>query len=359
MGSVLACRVTTQHTRMVSLLERATEARVTPGAVLAYRTREGDAKLEAVGARSYGGPSTTTDTLYDAASLTKVTATLPSILRLVAEGEIALSDRVDRFFSAAGWFRSPSLAEVTIEALLRHDSGLPSWLPLYASLSNRRTALAAVLNAPIEKPGEVVYSDLGFMLLGAIVERVSHQRLDAFARSNVFEPLGMYATTYLPEGAGPFAPTEDCGWRDRLLEGEVHDENATVWDGVSGHAGLFSTAPDLLTYAHAWLARDARLGPEWLLETCTREYAVGTSGERRGLGWMLGWSGCPGGPDTPETSFGHTGFTGTSMWIEPEAGIATVLLTNRVHPRRGSPAEIAQLRKDVHTAVRTTVQERD
>jgi CubicO group peptidase (beta-lactamase class C family) len=135
---------------------------------------------------------------------------------------------------------------------------------LFAQPEHAPRALAAVLQTPVGPPGEVVYSDLGFMLLGAIVERVAHERLDAFAAREVFDPLDMLATRFGPLDGVPVAATEDCGWRDRLLEGEVHDENATVWDGVAGHAGLFGTVGDLARYAHAWLTRD-ELGPEELL----------------------------------------------------------------------------------------------
>jgi CubicO group peptidase (beta-lactamase class C family) len=207
-----------------------------------------------------------------------------------------------------------------------------------------------VLNVPVETPGEVVYSDLGFMLAGAIVERVAHERLDAFAAREVFAPLGMEGVAFGPVRGVAVAATEDCGWRDRLLEGEVHDENATVWDGVAGHAGLFGTVGGLLPYAHAWLVGDERLGPPELLEDVLGEAAVAADGTRRALGWLLARPGGLGGEGA--SGFGHTGFTGTSIWIEPEAGVAVVLLTNRVYPRRGSADGIGRLRVDVHEAVR-------
>jgi CubicO group peptidase (beta-lactamase class C family) len=339
------------------LLDLAVADGVTPGAVLHVVGRDGaDAHLVA-GRRREGGPAVTADTRYDLASLTKVVATLPSVLRLVDAGEVALDDPVGRFFSSAGWFQSPSLADATVRALLAHVAGLPAWRPLFAEVCTRRTALAAVLHSPVAAPGAVVYSDLGFMLLGAIVERVAHERLDAFARREVFEPLGMSATRYGPLTGLPVAATEDCGWRDRTLEGEVHDENAVVWDGVAGHAGLFGTAADLARYARAWLGSDPRLGAEGLLAEATREQARTSDGASRGLGWAL--APVPGTAAAEEgfmgvgaSGFGHTGFTGTSLWIDPRAGRAVVLLTNRVHPRRGSPAAIQRLRRAVHAAVR-------
>ena len=335
-------------------LDRAVADGVTPGAVLAFVDDGGSIAATATGVRRLGGPATDVGTRYDLASLTKVVATLPSVLKLVAAGAVGLDDPVGRFFSGAGLFQAPSLADVPVRALLAHASGLPAWRPLYAQPADRRAALAAVINTALEHPaGTVVYSDLGFMLLGSIVERVAHERLDAFATREVFAPLGMHATRFGPVEGVPVAATEDCGWRDRVLEGEVHDENATVWDGVAGHAGLFGTADDLARYAHAWATRDERLAPAALLDACTAEAAVAADGARRGLGWVLAHEGSFGGPGAG--GYGHTGFTGTSLWIEPDGGHATVLLTNRVHPRRGSPAGVHALRQDVHALLRAAV----
>lgn len=308
----------------------------------------------AVGRRRLDGDDVTVDTRFDLASLTKVVATLPSVLRLVAAGELSLEDNVGRFFSSAGWFQQPSLADVTVRSLLTHSSGLPAWQPLFAQVSTRRSALAAVLQTPVGPPGEVVYSDLGFMLLGAIVERVAHERLDAFVEREVFDPLDMLATSFGPLDGVPVAATEDCGWRGMLLEGQVHDENATVWNAVAGHAGLFGTVGDLLRYAHAWLTLDARLGPEELLREAISEQAAARdaalSTGRRGLAWLLARPGVFAGEGAQ--GFGHTGFTGTSLWVDPDAGYAVVLLSNRVHPRRGPPARIHALRVAFHEAVR-------
>jgi serine-type D-Ala-D-Ala carboxypeptidase len=339
------------------LLDRAVADGVTPGAVVALIDGDASPAIQPVGLRRDGGDPVTPDTRYDLASLTKVVATLPSVLRLVAAGELTLDDTVGRYFSNAGWFQSPSIADATVRSLLAHAAGLPAWRPLFAQVSDRRTALAAVLQSPVERPGEVVYSDLGFMLLGAIVERVAHERLDAFARRELFEPLGMTASGFGPLVGVPVAATEECGWRDRTLEGEVHDENAVVWDGVAGHAGLFGTAADLARYARAWLVADPRLAPASVLAEATREQARVPDGALRGLGWALAPAAGTvaaeeGFMGVGARGFGHTGFTGTSLWIDPHAEVAVVLLTNRVHPRRGSPAAIQRLRRDVHTAVR-------
>jgi CubicO group peptidase (beta-lactamase class C family) len=328
-----------------AILARCVEQGVAPGYSLAIVKTTGELELAVGGLSSIGGQPVCQDTRYDVASLTKVVATLPSILRLVAAQEIELSDPIERYFSSAGWFQEPSLADSTVRQLLTHTSGLPAWTPLYSIVSRRETALAAVLNSEIRTRGEIVYSDLGFMLLGALVERVTRERLDDFAWREVFEPLGMLRSSYGPLDSVSVAATEDCGWRNRVLYGEVHDENAVVWEGVAGHAGVFSTASDLARFAKAWLDRDPRLGPEWLLEEATRMQCEDAQ-QRRGLGWMISGPGWFAGDSTP--GFGHTGFTGTSICIDQSSGCAVVLLTNRVHPRRGSPDGIGRLRSALH-----------
>jgi CubicO group peptidase (beta-lactamase class C family) len=264
----------------------------------------------------------------------------------VADGAIDLDERLEPSFSHAGWFQTPSLGDATVRQLLAHASGVQPWTPLFARVSTRQTALGAVLQSRVEAPGPARYSDLGFMLLGALVERVTKRRLDAFAREAVFEPLGMHDTSFGPLHGVSVAATEDCGWRNRLLEGEVHDENASVWEGVAGHAGLFGTARDLATYASAWLRRDALLAPETLLREACGLQSEGEGGVRRGLGWLLAHPGVFAGDAL--RGYGHTGFTGTSLWIDPEAGRASVLLTNRVHPHRARGTGIAALRRGFH-----------
>ena len=320
-----------------------------PGAVAVAGTHSRRGESLVAGVRKYGGPATTADTLYDLASLTKVVATLPCVLRLVSDGEVRLEDPVGRYVTSAGWFQSPSLADVTIRELLTHSSGLPNWRPVFAWAGDRLTALANVLQTPLGERGAVVYSDLGFIVLGAIVERVTRLRLDAFAAQQVFGPLGMHATGFLPQPMTPVAATEDCGWRNQLLEGVVHDENAFRLDGVAGHAGLFGTAADLAVYAQAWLRWDARLGAESVLRESVREHARSSSA-RRGLGWLLRAADSFAGSRATDGGFGHTGFTGTSLWIEPGADRFSVLLSNRVHPSRRCGSRMHELRRAFHDA---------
>ncbi len=327
----------------------AVEDSVVPGGVAACLAADGHLDVACAGVTRENGPDVGRTTRYDLASLTKVVATLPCVLRLVSEGEFALHDRVGRFFANAGWFQTPSLADATVRQLLTHTSGLRNWEPLFARASRRSTALAAVLQAPVRDVGSVHYSDFGFMLLGSIVERVTRQRLDAVARELVFAPLGMGRTGFGPIGSDDVAATEDCGWRGRLLVGEVHDENASVWDGVAGHAGLFGDVADLGRYAAAWLRHDPVLGSHALLVESVRPHARGDDGSIRGLGWLLPSPGAFAGDGL--RGFGHTGFTGTSLWLDPESGVGSILLTNRVHPQRGRGEGIHALRRAFHAAV--------
>ena len=329
-------------------LTNAVEAAVIPGGVAARVDDAVRVDLVCAGVTRSGGDRVRPSTRYDLASLTKVVATLPCILRLVSERAISLEDSVGRFFTNAGWFQQPSLADASVRELLTHTSGLPSWAPLFARVSHRQTALAAVLQAPVEEVGRVRYSDLGFMLLGAIVERVTGSRLDEAARDLVFGPLAMTRTSFGPIEPEDVAATEDCGWRGRLLVGEVHDENAAVWDGVSGHAGLFSEVGDLARYAAAWLSHDPLLGSAELLDEATSAQAQGDDGSVRGWGWALPAAAAFAGAGA--RGFGHTGFTGTSVWIDPDGRAASILLTNRVHPRRDLGEGIHALRRTFHGA---------
>lgn len=333
-----------------AVLDDAVRRGEVPGAVAAFGTSSQCQPGIAVGVRKYSGPPTCADTRYDLASLTKVVATLPSVLRLLSDGELGLDSRVGRFVTSAGWFQTPSLADATIYELLTHTSGLPNWRPIFAWTSDRLTALANVLQTPIGERGPIVYSDLGFLVLGAIVERISKLRLDAFAARYVFAPLGMHATGFLPSSSAPVAATEDCGWRNQLLEGVVHDENAFRFDGVAGHAGLFGTAADLARYAQAWLVLDPRLGREAILREASRLH-VDNGSVRRGLGWLMRGTDSFAGSSATAAGFGHTGFTGTSLWIEPEEDRFAVLLTNRVHPSRHAGAQQHALRRRFHDAV--------
>ena len=333
-------------------LSEAVEDGTVPGGVLLVGGADAAWEPVAAGVRRYGGAPVDAATRYDLASLTKVVGCLSAFLRLLDAGELRLDDPVRRFFSNAGWFQEPSLGDVPLEALATHTSGLPAWRPLFAQVSDRRTGLANVLQTALEGPaGRYRYSDLGVMALTAVIERAAGERLDAFLRREVFEPLGMHATAYNPvAGADPVAATEDDGLRGGVLEGVVHDENAWILDGVSGHAGLFAPAGDLLLYGRAWLRREAPFASERWLDEALIDRSAG-EGPRRGLLWRLAQADWPFGDAVSATAFGHTGFTGTSLVVDPEQGWVTVLLTNRVHPSRERGAGIEGLRRRVHHLV--------
>lgn len=341
---MLACM-----TDVISLLQSAK----VPGAVASWGDAGGATSTEVSGVTGHGGPPVTASTRYDLASLTKVAATLPAILRLASEGELDLDRPVRDHFSNAGSGQEPSLGDVTARQLLSHSGGLPAFSRVHTITGRRQIALAGTLQMTLDsKPGgQAVYSDVGFMLLGALVERISGQRLDRFVTEQVFGPLNMTETHFNPLDAEPvpaeYAATEDCGWRNRLLVGEVHDENCVAWEGVAGHAGLFGPAHDLAAYATAWLNLDERLGKTELLQAAIREHARTQGGEKRGLGWVLGPANLSGG----KPGYGHTGFTGTSLWIDPDAQRFGVLLTNRVHPDRNTVTGIHELRADFHKLI--------
>ena len=334
-----------------------------PGAVLAVGFRDSVVLLAAVG--HYGANDrrpVTPETIYDLASLTKVIGLTTATMMLVDEGQLDLDAPIQSYVPA---FQGPNKERVTVKHLLTHSSGLPAWRPLYAEAKTRDEALALVdTTALLRQPGDTfVYSDLGAMVLTQAVEGITGQRLNDFLAARLFGPLDMTSTRFLPpsDWRTRIAPTEnDTVFRHRLLRGEVHDENAGRLGGVSGHAGLFSTAPDLAKFAMWLLERrktpqdaggrpatfgDLRhLSPTIVTEFTERQNIP--SGSSRALGWdtpsELSSAGTKMGPD----AFGHTGFTGTSIWFDPDRDLFIILLTNRVNPTRAN-TKILQVRRRV------------
>lgn len=301
-------------------------------------------------------------TVYDLASLTKVVGLTTACMMLVDEGRLDLDAPVQRYLPE---FRGPMKEAVTIRHLLTHSAGLPPWRPLFREATDRRSALALVDTTPLDSaPGtHFAYSDLGAITLMQVVERIANEPLDRFLATRVFEPLGMTATRFLPPKSWRtrIAPTEiDTVFRHRLIWGEVHDENAGRLGGVSGHAGLFSTAPDLARFA-AWLlvswgdslryvCADTRCPPSFS-NGLVRRFVTRQNlppGSTRALGWDTpsdsGYSSA--GSKLSRRSFGHTGFTGTSIWMDPERDVFIILLTNRVNPTRAN-VKILQVRATV------------
>jgi CubicO group peptidase (beta-lactamase class C family) len=346
--------------RLQELLQAAVDTESLPGAVVAVGIGQEIVYEQALGfaERLHGViRPMTLDTLFDLASLTKVVATLPSILLLVEQGELRLSDPVTHFIPT---FTGAEKEGVTLYHLLTHSSGLPAHREFYRQWSQRDEILAAVIAEPLEtSPGaRVVYSDLGFILLGEIVQRVTGQTLDVYARHEVFEPLGMVHTQFCPPGelASRIAATEDVPERG-VKVGVVHDENAEASGGVSGHAGLFAPARDLIRYLQMWLGLSE--SDDSVLSASARHLAVQphmrATNTARGLGWVLRGDVYDHMGDLwPQSGAGHTGFTGTSLAFDPASGLWTVLLTNCVHYGRENQP-MRRLRPLIHNVVAATL----
>ncbi len=349
------------------VLRKALASRIAPGASACAGGSRGILWYGAAGSLDYdGGPPVQSATLYDLASLTKVVATTSVVMRLVAAGRLRVEDPVRSFIPS---FEGGGREEVTIEQLLTHSSGLPNWKPFFRSGKSPRETLEEVIDSPLTSaPGLVErYSDIGAILLGECAARAAGKPLAALSWELVFEPLAMRDTFFRPPPSElhRIAPTEvDREYRGRLVHGEVHDENAFALGGVAGHAGLFSTAEDLGRFA-AEVLRSVRgeAGPRVFDPSIARRFATRrglVAGSSRALGWDTRGDGADGsGPEGQRSSsggkfspgsFGHTGFTGTSIWIDPARDLFAVLLTNRVHPSRARDGML-DLRRDFHDAV--------
>jgi CubicO group peptidase (beta-lactamase class C family) len=336
------------------LLDAAVAARVTPGAIVEAGSRAGAPLVVAVGGLTYDADAApvSADTVYDLASLTKVIATTTLAMHLVDHGALGLDASVASLVPA---WRGADRAPVTVRDLLLHQSGLPGWRPYFQQLHGLGAYEAAIAAEPLAYPPRTrsVYSDLGFILLGAVLARRGGAPLDRQFDAFRAAQLGPVPLRYGIDAAWlpRVAPTEQDAWRGRLLRGEVHDENCAALDGVAGHAGLFGTAAAVGAFAR-WILRGATGGPadgtgvtrSTLHEFLARGPLADSS---RALGWdtMLPTSSC--GAHFSAGSVGHTGFTGTSLWIDLERDRYVVLLTNRVHPTREGDA-IQPLRRAVH-----------
>ncbi|HYG64970.1 MAG TPA: serine hydrolase domain-containing protein [Thermoanaerobaculia bacterium] len=338
------------------LLEGFRERGAFPGGVLAAGDEEGLVHLHPFGRLSYeaDAPPVTSETLYDLASLTKVVATTTMAMILVDEGRLDLDQPVQELLPG---FQGPGKEAVTVRHLLTHSSGLQGIVPLYKEVQGREAFRERVLALDLIYPpgSRSVYSDPGILLLGEILEQAAGQPLAAFVRDRVFAPLGMRETRFRPppELRSRIAPTEFDPWRGRLVHGEVHDENAFALGGVAPHAGLFGTAGDLARFARMLLnggVLDGRcIVSRETVELFTRRAGIPDSD--RALGWdTKSAEGSSAGSLMSARSFGHTGFTGTSVWIDPERRLFVILLTNRVHPTRESNL-IREVRPAVADAV--------
>ncbi len=348
------------------LLEEAFRRGTVPGAVALVRQAHETVFAEAVGDAAVvpDRRAMQLETVFDLASLTKVLCTVPVVLRLCAGGVLDLDGPLHRWLPELG---EAPCGQVTVRQALAHTGGLPAWRPLYLEARGQDAVVRAIARLPLEaEPGlRVVYSDLGFLLVGAAAERVTGQRMDALFAEHVATPLELRESRFCPPDCwrGRCAATEqgnryerdlvgDAGatfpWREEVIVGEVHDGNAHhALGGVAAHAGLFSTAEEVARVAEAWLKAVGWLAAPYRLEA-VRDQRGRANGPPRGLGWVL---------HHPEAffaalgprSFGHTGFTGTSVAVDPDRELVVILLTNRVHPqvREG----ITEFRRTFHERV--------
>ncbi|WP_250847006.1 exo-beta-N-acetylmuramidase NamZ domain-containing protein [Aquisphaera insulae] len=347
--------------RIDAAIDRSIAAGEVPGAVVLVGRRGAVAHAYAAGKRAVE-PSPdpmTRDALFDMASITKPVATATSVMILLEEGKLRLSDRIVRYLPELD---NHGKARITIEHLLRHRAGLIADNPIGDFANGPEEAWKRIAALELEyEPGEkLVYSDVGYMILGRLVERISGQSLDRFAAERIFGPAGMADAHFRPIGsAGPMAPADRCvpTERDRpggeMLRGKVHDPRSRALGGVAGHAGLFATADDLAAFARMMLAGGVAANGRRVLAPLTVRTMIDPGstppGQRRGLGWDVatGQSG-PRGALFGPSSYGHTGFTGTSIWIDPETDAFVILLTSRLHPD-GKGASPADLRARVAT----------
>ena len=398
---------------VIEVLHRGIADRVFPGAVALVAQGGKIVFFEHVGYRLLvpERASMTRDTIFDLASLTKVFATVPTIMKLVDQGRIALEDPLSKLINSANLGDKKAL---TTRLLLTHSAGLIDWKPFFEKLRDhplkeRKNLLRKwIIEEPFAyEPGKgSLYSDLGFMLLEWVIEEKTGENLPEFVQKNFYGPLGLKRTFFrgTREEENPsrppftkggkenrrggegnkldsrlrgndkpflasdgrdyakedFAATEDCPWRKRVLQGEVHDDNAWTLGGYSGHAGLFSTAEEIHVMAN--MLREHYLGkrndffePETVREFFRRQDIV------KGSDWALGWDtraleGSSAGKYFSRDSVGHTGFTGTSIWMDLEKDVIAILLSNRVHPKRDND-KIKQFRPVFHDAVMEALEE--
>jgi len=355
-------RAETQLQPAFDVIEKAIADKAFPGATLAVGYKDKVA-LHAFGRLSYAAkaPQVNLRTMYDVASLTKVIVTTTLVEKLV-EGDfkspLNLDAPIERYLPE--WASGPQPEwrhRVTVRHLMTHTSGLPAFKEYWRISKGKEDTLRMIFAEPLEyEPGtKMIYSDLGIILMAEIIQRLTGRTLDDLAREYIFGPLGMKDTMYKPPKKlwPQIAPTEfDAQFRRRLVQGEVHDENAFAIGGVSGHAGVFSTAPDLAAFCQM-LLNGGVYAHERILRRATIAQFIAPqalSGNTRTLGWVVPTEGSSSGHYFSPHSFGHTGFTGTSIWIDPDRQLFVVLLTNRVNPTRENH-KIAEVRPALHDAV--------
>jgi len=344
------------------LMRNAARDSVFPGAVLLVARHGLIVMNEAFGKMGYNefNHPMRLDAIFDLASLTKCVATATACMLLYERGGLDLEVPVQKYLPE---FAGAEKENVTIRHLLTHSSGLPAYRQYFLNSHAPGQIIQTILNEPLENPPgtKTVYSDLGIILLGKIVEKLSGQPLDVFCREQIFRPLKINETDYNPppQFLPRIPPTEFDTWRGRLVHGQVHDENAFALGGVSGHAGLFSNARNLAIFLSMLLnggayEKSRLLKPETISLFTARQNVV--AGSSRAIGWDTADGKNSAGHLMSTRAFGHTGFTGTSAWIDPEKNMFIILLSNRVHPTRHNQKLLA-FRAQLHDAVMRAVEE--
>jgi CubicO group peptidase (beta-lactamase class C family) len=349
--------------RAIDVLRSGVAARVFPGASVEVGTAASVAWREQIGSLAYEPDAlrVSADTVFDLASLTKVVVTATAAMRLVEHGVLALDAPVSEYEPRC---RAGHLSAVTVRDLLEHASGLPAWAPLFRSQEDRQSMLSAVMTAPLEYAprSQSIYSDLGFILLGHLLETIAGRTLDVQLEEMAARWMAAGAAV-LPLVFNPpaswrprIAPTRFNEWRDRLLVGEVDDDNAWAMRGVAGHSGLFGTAAAVGVFARGILrvlSGDREAERRFATRKTVGLFLARSTvpGSSRALGWdrMRTTSSC--GSKMSAAAFGHTGFTGTSLWIDPEQDLYVALLTNRVHPEAGPNEPMQDVRRAFHDAL--------
>jgi CubicO group peptidase (beta-lactamase class C family) len=322
---------------IASFLAESCAAGACPGAAWVVGNSETILEQGSVGVLGEGLGPVRPDSIYDLASITKIFVTL-ALMRQFEEGLLRLEDTV-AYFKPGFVDRENNKGDITLLEILTHTSVIPSLLDLFLYAHTPEDMLLAIRRSVnrADSPAVVKYTCEAYILLGTIIAAIDGAPLEEVIRRRVLEPLGLKDSGYKPPPAllDRIAPTEYSAWRGRMVRGQVHDENAVVMGEVSGNAGLFATAGDLARVAAMMLRCEKQedfLHPA-TVEKMTTNYTPGR-GQHRGLGWLLAGPTAPAGDLMSRRSFGHTGFTGTSIWVDPEYGLYGVLLANRIHPSR-------------------------
>ncbi|MGC2742347.1 MAG: serine hydrolase domain-containing protein [Candidatus Angelobacter sp.] len=348
-----------QFQQAFDILRSGINQRAFPGATVAVTHQGKLIAHKGLGRFTYDAtsPAVTAETIYDLASLTKVIATTAACIILYDRGLFKLDQQLagllPEFADSRAEQKDPR-RQITLRMLLAHSSGLPAYIKLFQTAHNKHELIQQALRVPLAAaPGsQAEYSDIGFVLLGQALERLSGEPLDQFCQREIFAQLSLAHTCFNPPAGLKLAipPTEDDRtFRHRLIQGEVNDENASVMGGVAGHAGCFSTALDVSVFAQCMLQGGLPLVKKETSEIFTRRQDL-PPGTSRALGWDTPSQPSQSGKYFSSRSYGHLGYTGTSLWIDPDRQLSVTLLTNRTWPDRGSQS-IKQFRPAFHDAV--------